>query len=425
LLSPILDDYHLLLSRQNQIDFDDMIGKAIDYVKSGRFKSAWQYILVDEFQDISDARARLVRYLKNSAPECSLFCVGDDWQAIYRFTGSDLSITTNFEQQFGATCITALDLTFRFNSSISDTASRFVLENPKQVQKELSTLQQVKEPAVSLLRADNRNEYERITRVLNRIAHISEEGSSVYLLGRYGFNLPSRETLNGLKNRFPSLKISAHTIHASKGMEADYVVIVGLEKGKLGFPSMKATHPLLEALLPPLEEFNHAEERRLFYVALTRSKQRVYLIADMAVASDFVVELLKNDYAIELNEFDTSLAQQIFHLMKCAKCKTGTMVPRQSHFGAFFGCNHYPLCDHKERGCSQCGGPMQRVGRFKLCLNAECKNWVPTCPQCGAEMVQRSGRYGEFWGCRNYRAEGDSCQHTENEIAFSPELFNA
>lgn len=418
LLSPILEDYQSLLSQQKQIDFDDMIGKAVDYVKSGRFKSAWRYILVDEFQDISDARARLVRYLKNSAPECSLFCVGDDWQAIYRFTGSDLSITTNFEQQFGATRVTALDLTFRFNNSISNIASRFVLENPKQIRKELNTLQQVSAPAVSLLRSDNRNEYERLIKVFTAISHIAKQGSSVYLLGRYGFNLPSGEMLRDLKNSFPSLKITTHTIHASKGMEADYVVLMGLETGKLGFPSMKVTHPLLEALLPPLEEFKYAEERRLFYVALTRAKHRVYLVADMAVASDFVVELLNNDYAIELNEFDTSLAQQIFHLMKCTKCKTGTMVPRQSHLGAFFGCNHYPLCDHKERGCSQCSGPMQRVDRFKLCLNAECKNWIPTCPQCGAEMVQRIGRFGEFWGCRNYRKEGDSCQHTENEIIF-------
>jgi DNA helicase-4 len=128
LLQPIVEDYNAHLMEQGQIDFDDMIGKAIEYIRTGQFKSPWSFILVDEFQDISEPRARLVQYLKESADECSLYCVGDDWQAIYRFTGSDLSFTTGFEKVFGPTKITALDLTFRFNNSISDIASRFVLE---------------------------------------------------------------------------------------------------------------------------------------------------------------------------------------------------------------------------------------------------------------------------------------------------------
>ncbi|MDF5921182.1 UvrD-helicase domain-containing protein [Pseudomonas aeruginosa] len=143
LLRPILDDYQTLLDSAGHIDFDDMIGKAIEYVREGRFRSPWRYILVDEFQDISEARARLIRYLRDSAPECSLFCVGDDWQAIYRFTGSDLSFTTAFSERFGTTKVTALDLTFRFNNSISDVATRFVLANPIQVRKQLNTLQRL------------------------------------------------------------------------------------------------------------------------------------------------------------------------------------------------------------------------------------------------------------------------------------------
>src|SRR5690606_17388001 len=133
-----------------------MIGKAIQYVREGRFRSSWRYILVDEFQDISESRARLIRYLRDAANECSLFCVGDDWQAIYRFTGSDLNFTTAFEKKFGATKITALDLAFRFNSGISDVATRFVLQNPAQVKKQLNSLSNVDHPAVSLLREDNR-----------------------------------------------------------------------------------------------------------------------------------------------------------------------------------------------------------------------------------------------------------------------------
>nr|WP_081960602.1 UvrD-helicase domain-containing protein [Nitrincola sp. A-D6] len=374
LLQPILNDYQALLDREEQIDFDDMIGKAIQYVREGRFRSPWRYILVDEFQDISEARARLIRYLRDAAKECSLFCVGDDWQAVYRFTGSDLSFTTAFREKFGATKIIALDLTFRFNNGISDVATRFVLQNPVQLKKQLNTLSTVKHPTVSLLREDNRplrsaDELSRLEKVISRIADIAEPGSSVYLLGRYGFNLPDRSELQRLAVRYPSIAMECHTVHASKGKEADYVVVLGLETGRFGFPTGKTTHPLLEALLPPLESYPHAEERRLLYVALTRARCRVYLIADMAVASGFVVELLKGEYDIDLNEFSTSLSQQLLHMLKCMKCKTGTMVPRQGQFGRFFSCNKYPLCTHKERGCELCGSQMWRAGRFKICIN--------------------------------------------------------
>lgn len=428
LLRPILNDYQALLDREGQIDFDDMIGKAIQYVRQGRFRSPWRYILVDEFQDISEARARLVRYLRDAVKDCSLFCVGDDWQAIYRFTGSDLSFTTAFREKFGATKVTALDLTFRFNSGISDVATGFVLQNPVQIQKQLNTQEKVKHPTVSLLRADNRpqqspEEPGRLEKVISRIADIAEPGSSVYLLGRYGFNLPDRKELQWLSARYPSITLACHTVHASKGKEADYVIVLGLETGKFGFPSGKTTHPLLEALLPPLEDYPHAEERRLLYVAMTRARCRVYLIADMAVASGFVVELLKGDYEIDLNEFSTSLSQQLLHLLKCMKCKTGTMVPRQGPFGRFFGCNKFPLCSHKERGCERCESQMRRAGRFKICINPDCSSWVPFCPQCGAEMVRRKGRYGQFWGCKNYRNEGECCKHTENEIIFDENLL--
>ena len=425
LLQPIVEDYSAHLMEQGQIDFDDMIGKAIEYVRTGRFKSPWSFILVDEFQDISEPRARLVQYLKESADECSLYCVGDDWQAIYRFTGSDLSFTTDFEKVFGPTKITALDLTFRFNNSISDIASRFVLENPVQVKKQLLTHAQVSKPAVSILRADNRQRFNdsrpdsRLRKALKRIGEFASPRATVYLLGRYGFNLPDKAQMQSLRASVSGLRLEAHTMHASKGKEADYVIILGLENGKHGFPSQKVTHPLLDAMLPKLEAYPYAEERRLFYVALTRAKKRAYLIADMAVASNFVVELIERKYPVELDEFEASFAQKLFQAIHCVKCKTGSLVSRKGRLGDFFGCNNYPLCNHAENGCPTCGSVMQRLGRFKVCIDPSCESWVPTCPECGAEMVERKGRHGKFWGCKNYRGnEGVTCKHTENEIIF-------
>ena len=127
LMMPLKDRYEKILADQDEIDFDDMIGKALEYVLNGSFKPNWKYIMVDEFQDISDPRARLVKTLKDKTTNCSLFCVGDDWQAIYRFTGSDISFTTGFLDYFGATQFTKLKKTFRFNNSIADVSSKFVL----------------------------------------------------------------------------------------------------------------------------------------------------------------------------------------------------------------------------------------------------------------------------------------------------------
>ena len=420
---PIYEKYEAFLKENEHIDFDDMIGRAIAYVQSGRFVSPWRYILVDEFQDISEPRARLVKVLRESVDACSLFCVGDDWQSIYRFTGSDIRFTTDFEAQFGATKITVLDKTFRFNNSICDVASRFVLENPAQVKKSLTTQAMVDHPAVSLLREKKSSGSEadfdeRLDKVLAHVAERAEEGSSVYLLGRFRFNLPNSKQMIMLRRRFPSLAVECNTLHGAKGLEADYVVVLGLERGQYGFPSQKTSHSLLEALLPALDPFPYSEERRLFYVALTRAKQRVYLIGDMTNASEFVVELLEDKYPLALEEFEISLEQASFERIRCVACKTGTLVAVRGK--SFYGCSNYPLCNHTESGCQACGNPMQRVGRFKLCLDPGCESWMPVCPKCGGDMVRRKGRYGVFWGCKNFRGDDDnSCRHTENNIVYS------
>lgn len=419
LLKPIVDEYEALLERTQSIDFNDMIGKAINYVESGRFQPTWRYILVDEFQDISRPRARLVKALRDRTKNCSVFCVGDDWQSIYRFTGSDVTLTTSFEKEFGPTKTTSLDKTFRFNNQICDVASQFVMKNPAQVKKRLTTHAVVSEAAVSIMRRRPQREQQHaeLEDVLEAISNRVEDHTTVYLLARFWFRLPDRTVLRGLEKQFSKLKIERLTFHASKGKEADYVILLGLEVGRHGFPSTKETHPLLDALLPPEEHYEFAEERRLFYVALTRARHRAYLITDMSVASDFPKELINQNYPVELNEFETDIDQLHAEELSCPSCQSGTMVSRQSGSSSFYGCSNYPLCINTDPGCISCGGAMRRSSGFSICVNQKCQSWVPLCSMCGGLMRKRSGPYGEFWGCSNYRRTPPSCSNKMNQVS--------
>ena len=423
LLQPILKAYQAHLLSRDEIDFEDMISKALMYVHNGQFKPAWRYIMVDEFQDISEPRARLVKALRENCQGSSIFAVGDDWQAIYRFNGADVTLTTGFSNYFGNTTQTELDCTFRFNNKIAQVATDFISKNPSQIHKTIIANEQVNSPAISLLckRALTYSTPNRIDEIVNgalnevltAIARKVNKPTSVYLLARFWFLLPDKATLTHLNQQYPILKIQTQSFHTAKGKEADQVVIMGMKTGKHGFPTSKATPAILDALLAKEEKFEHAEERRLFYVALTRAKNRVYIIADMQNMSVFVQELI-SEYDIELNEFDCESLQKQSHQSHCLVCKTGILKAGVSRYGSFYYCSHFPLCEHKERACTKCQSIMTKtkyVG-FKACLNPSCQDVVPLCDKCGAEMLLRKSKKGEFWGCRNYRGnDANSCKN--------------
>jgi len=309
LLKPLLANYNHYLHTQGEIDFDDMILKALDYVNTGKFISSWRYIMVDEFQDISPTRAALVKALRDSKPRSSLFVVGDDWQAIYRFSGADMRLTTEFAAHFGFTTQTILDVTFRFNNKISEVASCFIMKNPAQLAKQINSLSQVTKPAISVLKTANvvSSKNTKIAELNNgALAHVlgainTNKPAVVYLMARYRFQLPTKADINALQHTFSSLQIECDTFHGSKGKEADYVVILGMHGGQFGFPSTKPSPAMLEALLPAKDLYAHSEERRLFYVALTRAKHKVFIISDDNNRSCFVDELI-NEHQIELKE---------------------------------------------------------------------------------------------------------------------------
>jgi DNA helicase-4 len=406
LLQPIVVAYERHLAAAGEIDFADMIARAADLVGSGRYRSPFTHILVDEFQDISGPRARLVLALARQRPEATVFCVGDDWQAIYRFAGSDVRYTSEFERLIGPGTTTALDRTFRFNDQIGRVASEFVTKNPAQMRKTIESVRTVERPAVSLVpTAEPHRGLEAILRRVDGFGQAKGERLSVYVLGRYQHELaPLRAHVRSLgKGQFPNVgEVEFRTVHSVKGREADIVVVTGLEEGRNGFPADKATDTFHELFLPPKEAFEFADERRLFYVALTRAKHRVYLLFDAVSHSPFVRELRAGGYAIEEAEFKGDFIQSVLPVVPCPRCTTGEIRPRSGPHGQFFGCHRFPACRYRERGCGTCQGLLLRVGRYRVCSNSRCNGVHLECPKCSSPMEHRSGPYGPFFGCSKY-----------------------
>ena len=402
---PIYERYQKTLSDRGEIDFHDMIGKATEHVEAGRYSSPFGYILVDEFQDISPARARLLKALLDQSPTAQLFAVGDDWQAIYRFGGSDIAIMREFAERFGDSKRMDLETTFRCSEPIASVATRFVLANPAQIRKTVRSTRQMQGPCVHIGLSGGRDQ-SLLREALSRIAaHAAnhEEPSSVLLLGRYRHLRP--ENLAVLGKQHPRVRLCFKTVHGSKGLQADYVVVLGLCTGRYGFPAEIADDPLLDLVLASPEEHQNAEERRLFYVALTRARRHVLVLTDGGAPSPFVVELIEGNYDVAV--FGRRPEKDV----PCPTCVKGHLVPRKSaqRKGAFYGCSNWPYCEHRQPPCPSCGSglPVKAAGGFRC---RDCGERIAACPSCGGWLSTRTGKYGRFLGCSNYPA----CDYTRD-----------
>ncbi|EMN8658438.1 DNA helicase IV [Enterobacter bugandensis] len=285
LMAPLLKAWKTALKEENAVDFSGLIHQAIVILEKGRFVSPWKHILVDEFQDISPQRAALLSALRAQNKHTSLFAVGDDWQAIYRFSGAQLSLTTAFHHYFGEGDRSDLDTTYRFNSRIGEIANRFIQQNPYQLAKPLNSLRAGDKKAVTLLADD------QLEPLLDKLSGYAKPDERILVLARYHHLKPA--ALEKAATRWPKLQLEFMTIHASKGQQADYVIVVGLKEGSDGFPAPVRESVMEEALLPVPEDFPDAEERRLLYVAITRARHRVWLLFNKEEPSVFV-DILKS-----------------------------------------------------------------------------------------------------------------------------------
>lgn len=416
----ILARYEAELAAARQVDFNDMIAQAVERVTSGRFTSPWTHVIVDEFQDLSRGRGRLLHALLAQVPDRRLFCVGDDWQSIYRFTGSDIEQMTTFGERFGFTRRCDLTRTHRFNAELLAASSTFVQRNPGQLQKSLRSERSLGGPALEILvRSPEESSTQTLDRALARITehaeglHTGAARPTVLLIGRYNANRP--DDWGALARRHPALSLEFLTVHRSKGLEADYTVVLDVVSGRMGFPSETVDDPVLDIVLASSGTYPNAEERRVFYVALTRARHRCLILTDATKRSKFVEELERDAYRPWVATSSTGATAA----PACLRCGGGRLIERVGKHGRFWGCANYPYCDAKARVCPACRmGALLKAESSYRCSMAACGHVAPLCPSCGIGMlVSRRTEFGSFLGCSEWRpaGAGPSCDYTVSQ----------
>ena len=402
--APVFDEYQRRLG--GRIDFEDMVLRAARYTETGRYVSPFRHILVDEFQDISQSRARLVKALKGQHPDTRLFAVGDDWQSIFRFAGSDIHLMRQFGAEFGGSFdaetgvhrTVDLGRTFRSVDQIAYAARTFVLQNPAQISKQIVPAGTATEPAIRVQMVAKNEDQNALSEVLQGLSSRVDPATTatVLLLGRYRFLEPD---MRDLQRRFPRLRITFKTIHASKGLEADHVVLLNADSGRTGFPSEMVDDPLLSLVSPEIEAFENAEERRVMYVAMTRARHTLTILASKSRPSSFVTELAKEPaYAV------AALAEEeLAH--ECGECGGRLIDVRGQDGRIWYRCEHVQHCNNILPACPSCGTGLPRHVNGITDLTCRCSTTFPACPNCkDGWLTERSGRYGAFLSCVRFPA---------------------
>lgn len=298
---PVHELYLKALDETKQIDFTDAILQATEICRSSH-PVEYDYIIVDEFQDISIDRYNFLKVLREGNPPAKLYCVGDDWQSIYRFSGSDMSLFNQFSNYFGATEINKIETTYRFGEPLVSLSSRFIQRNETQIKKNIHSFNPEVKTELEF-HAYERREY---CNTIGRLIASIPSDKTIFLLGRYSFDdyylsFMYQSVKEG--NRFYYLiggrKIEFLTVHKSKGLEADYIILLQCNKDTYGFPSLVSDDPVLNYVLTKSDQYPYGEERRLFYVAITRAKIKTLVLYDKRFPSLFVDEFLHPEKVTE------------------------------------------------------------------------------------------------------------------------------
>ena len=291
---PVYKEYVRELRERKQIDFTDAILMATKLCQESHPVS-YDYIIVDEFQDISIDRYKFLQAMREGSKPAKLFCVGDDWQSIYRFSGSDMTLFSKFPDFFGATDIRKIETTYRFGEPLVSLSSTFIQKNSAQLRKDIHPFNASAKTELLFQEYDRSQYVDTLERVISSIP----KDKSIFLLGRYSFDdyyLSFRYKCIKENGNFyyeiGGRKMEFLTAHKSKGLEADYVILLQCNKGTFGFPSQISDDPVLQIVLSGGDKYPYGEERRLFYVAITRAKEKTIVMYDKRYPSVFVDEFL-------------------------------------------------------------------------------------------------------------------------------------
>ena len=421
------------LKEQRAIDFEDMINNAanlLDKMIEEGGKLPYDYILVDEYQDISLQRFDLCEKLAKVS-DAKIVAVGDDWQSIFRFTGSKIELFTRFEEKMGYANVLKITKTYRNSQELIDVAGSFVMENERQIRKDLQSNKKLDDPVI-LMSYNDSNDRElnekgpfynlgyAIEKSLDHI--VSQYGleKNVMLIGRYGFdgrNLSKLEDffdyINGkvVSKKYPTLKISFMTAHSSKGLGADNVIIINGKDDILGFPSKIEDDPVMKLVIKDDESIDFAEERRLFYVALTRTKNRVYIITPQLKPSKFVLEIKDKFTNVILKGNNLTPIESKDYRRACPICGYPLQKRKNNSFKFMKNSTGLWICSNDPE---LCGFITNDIAGGKLAISK--------CPDCedGYLIVKKiKGTERRMLGCSNYKSDGTGCSTTLDNSNFT------
>lgn len=420
-------EYSRWLNENGAVDFEDMINESariLKEVKEMKQKLDFKYVIVDEYQDISRQRFDLTKAL-SEVTDAKIIAVGDDWQSIYAFSGSDITLFTKFEEKMGYAKMLKIVKTYRNSQDVIDIAGNFIQKNTEQIQKRLISPKTITDPVIiytydSTMKGKDGNRRSganyalahavetALTQIITYKKQEGKDPGSILLLGRFGFDGDSleRSGLFEFVNRgariksvkYPKLNITFMTAHSSKGLGYDDVIIVNGKNELYGFPSKIEDDPVLAFVIKGDRSIDYAEERRLFYVAMTRTKNRVFFIAPEKNPSEFLLELKKDYKNVILRGNWNEEEPQNIAKKPCPLCG----YPMQLKYKKAYGLKLY-LCTNEPEICGFMTNDY-RGGKLS----------VQKCDKCrdGYLVVKAGNQNGYFLGCTNYKKNGTGCNNT-------------
>lgn len=417
--------YQHYLKENDAIDFQDMINESarlLREVKELGQKLDFKYIIVDEYQDISRQRFDLVSALSD-VTEAKIIAVGDDWQSIYAFSGSDITLFTKFEEKMGYARLLKIENTYRNSQEVIDIAGTFIQRNKTQIKKTLRSPKHIDKPVIIFtynpaLKGKETNWRSGVNyaiaaateRALDQIVEFNQSenrnSKKILVIGRFGFDGDVLDktglfeyTKRGDKLRsvkYPDLDITFMTAHSSKGLGYDEVIVINGKNEIYGFPSKIEDDPVLSLVIKEDRSIEYAEERRLFYVAMTRTKNRVYFVAPEKNPSEFLLELKSFFKNVELvGTWNEEPPQQVGR-KTCPICG----YPLQLKFHRSYGLRLY-ICTNEPEIC---GFMTNEIKGDKLS--------IMKCDECrdGYLVIKPRKESNEYFlGCTNYNSNGTGC----------------